>query len=89
MLTSAVDKGARAQSFRGRMAQGKVYFPRHAEWLKDLIAELLVFPAGKHDDQVDVLSLFGRMVDVMFPAKKERPKVRAYQSTVPGAGMLG
>lgn len=88
-FTSAVDKGSRAQSFRGRLSQGKVYLPRHAEWLKDLVTELLVFPAGKHDDQVDVFSLFGRMVDIMFPARKERPKARTYQSTVPGAGMLG
>jgi hypothetical protein len=43
------------------MANGKVYFPRHASWLATLEAELLQFPAGVHDDQVDALGLIGRM----------------------------
>jgi hypothetical protein len=29
-----------------------------------VVAQLLSFPAGKHDDSVDVLSLLGRMLDV-------------------------
>jgi len=63
---SSADKPTRAQSFRGRMAQGKVYFPRKAPWLEKLISELMAFPAGKNDDQVDVLSLFGRILDRMY-----------------------
>jgi hypothetical protein len=27
--------------------------------------ELLLFPAGKHDDQVDAVGLIGRMIDTM------------------------
>jgi predicted phage terminase large subunit-like protein len=68
-FTSATDKATRAQSFRGRLSQGRVFFPRHAAWRPALEAELLSFPAGKHDDQVDALSLFGRMVDKMFPPR--------------------
>lgn len=66
-FTSVADKATRAQSFRGRLSQGRVFFPRHAAWAKSLEAEMLTFPAGKHDDQVDVLSLFGRMLDEMYP----------------------
>lgn len=66
-FTSLADKATRAQSFRGRLSQGRVFFPRHASWLADFEAELLTFPAGKHDDQVDVCSLFGRMLDDMYP----------------------
>lgn len=66
-FTSVADKGTRAQSFRGRLSQGRVYLPRHAAWAKDLETEMMAFPAGKHDDQVDVLSLFGRMLDEMYP----------------------
>lgn len=66
-FTSVADKPTRAQGIRGRMALGKVYFPRHAPWAKQLIAQMLAFPAGKHDDGVDVLSLFGRLLDQMFP----------------------
>lgn len=68
-FTSAVDKATRAQSFRGRLSLGRVYFPKYASWLSAFESELLTFPAGKHDDQVDVMSLFGRMLDQMFPAR--------------------
>ena len=61
--TSAADKPTRAQSMRARMAMGKVYFPRNASWAEALVDELLKFPNGRNDDQVDVLSLFGRMLD--------------------------
>lgn len=76
--TSAHDKSIRAQSIRARMAQGKVYFPRNKPWVDGLITELLQFPAGKHDDQVDVMSLFGRMLNDMakgsVPAEPPQPK---------------
>lgn len=62
--TSATDKATRAQSIRGRMSQGKVFFPRTG-WAEKIIHELMQFPVGKHDDQVDVLSLFGRMLTGM------------------------
>jgi len=77
-FTSVADKPTRAQGIRGRMALGKVYFPRHAEWVKPLVAQLLAFPAAKNDDGVDVLSLFGRLLDQMFPATtvKEAKKPR-------------
>jgi predicted phage terminase large subunit-like protein len=62
-FSSALNKATKAQSIRGRMAMGKVYLPRRAPWATDLVSELLRFPAGKNDDQVDVLSLVGRMLD--------------------------
>jgi predicted phage terminase large subunit-like protein len=78
--SSATDKAARAQSIRGRMAMGKVLFPRHAPWVKHVVPQLLAFPAGKHDDAVDVLGLFGRMLDQMDPARADKPrKQRPYR----------
>jgi predicted phage terminase large subunit-like protein len=59
---SANDKQTRAQGIRARLSMGKVYFPKRATWATDLVSEMLRFPAGRHDDQVDVLSLFGRML---------------------------
>jgi hypothetical protein len=42
-------------------------------------SELLSFPAGKHDDQVDALGLIGQLLDQMVPGVKprepEKPKV--------------
>lgn len=64
-FASLSDKASRAQAIRGRMAQGMVYFPRNAPWLADLERELLTFPVGVNDDQVDVLSLLGRMLDTL------------------------
>jgi len=72
-FTSAVDKQTRAQAIRGLFAMGKIYLPRNAPWAAKLVAELLAFPAGTYDDQVDVLSLFGRMLMDMDKAKEPKP----------------
>ena len=57
------------------MSMGKVFFKRNAALdAGSIIAELLTFPAGKNDDQVDVLSLFGRMLDAMVGATPSKSK---------------
>ncbi len=38
---------------------------RTAPWRQALEAELLTFPAGRHDDQVDALGLVGQLLDRM------------------------
>ena len=63
-MSEAGDKPTKARSFQGRMATGKVYFPKQAEWLDDLVMEMSMFPVG-HDDQVDASGLIGRMLDEM------------------------
>lgn len=35
---------------------GRVFLPEQAEWMPDLLGELLAFPHGEFDDQVDALS---------------------------------
>jgi hypothetical protein len=59
------DKAVRAQSIRDRMALLGLQVPIHESWCADLRAELLSFPAGKHDDQVDALGLVGQLLDQM------------------------
>lgn len=66
------DKAVRAQSIRGRMALDGLYVPTGAGWFASLRSELLSFPAGKHDDQVDALGLVGQLLDKML--KGEKPK---------------
>jgi predicted phage terminase large subunit-like protein len=72
------DKAVRAQSIRGRMALEGLYVPIHEDWYPALRSELLSFPAGKHDDQVDALGLVGQLLDKMTegqgPRKPEVPK---------------
>jgi predicted phage terminase large subunit-like protein len=53
------DKPARAQSIHGRMELDGLYVPTQAHWYPAFLSELLNFPAGKHDDQVDALGLIG------------------------------
>ena len=38
------------------MEGGSVYFNRNANWYSELERELLQFPLGEHDDQVDALA---------------------------------
>ena len=47
------DKSVRAQSIRGRAALNGLYVPMDAPWRGTFEAELLSFPAVKHDDIVD------------------------------------
>jgi predicted phage terminase large subunit-like protein len=62
-MASVSDKPTRARSFQAMAAQGRVKFERGAD-----LSEFLVFPAGKHDDEVDTASLIGRAVDQAHPA---------------------
>ena len=64
------DKAIRAQSIRGRMALGGLYVPTRNDWYPAFRSELLSFPAGKHDDQVDALGLVGQLLDKMMAGKK-------------------
>jgi len=59
------DKAVRAQSMRGRMALQGLHVHRDAPWLSDLISEMMSFPVGVHDDQVDALGLVGQLMDRM------------------------
>jgi phage terminase large subunit-like protein len=64
------DKAVRAQSIRGRMSIDGLYVPTNAAWYADFRAELLSFPAGRHDDQVDALGLIGQLLDRMISGRE-------------------
>lgn len=51
-----IDKITRAMDSVPYMASGYVYFRDGADYLVDIIPEMLSFPNGKHDDQVDCLN---------------------------------
>ena len=71
-LVARGDKGVRAQSIRGRMVLDGLYIPAGAPWYADFRAELLKFPAGRHDDQVDAIGLIGQLFDKMVPPGKPK-----------------
>lgn len=68
------DKQARARSIQGRMQQGMVYFPAQAPWVQVLVNELLRFPNGLHDDQVDAMAWLGLMMDMFSIYVAKKPK---------------
>jgi predicted phage terminase large subunit-like protein len=47
------DKVMRLHAQAATIENGFVFLPEAAPWLADYLAELLAFPAGRHDDQVD------------------------------------
>lgn len=54
------DKGTRARAIQGRLAMGKVFFPRHATWWTAARRQLLAFPYASNDDFVDWLAHIGQ-----------------------------
>ena len=52
------DKETRLSRHQGRFEAGRIFLPIEAPWLADFEHELLAFPNGRHDDQVDALLLF-------------------------------
>jgi predicted phage terminase large subunit-like protein len=79
------NKAVRAQSIRGRMALNGLYVPTFEPWYPDFRSELLSFPSGKHDDQVDALGLVGQLIDKMVaglrPKNAEPDKKDAYRDS--------
>ena len=53
-----VDKVTRLSIVSPWFEAGRVYFPRNAAWLSELLAELLTFPQGRFDDQVDSVTYY-------------------------------
>lgn len=56
------DKVTRSLVIAARYEVGKVFHREDAPWLTDYEDELLSFPRGKHDDQVDTASMAGEIV---------------------------
>jgi predicted phage terminase large subunit-like protein len=52
------DKETRLCRHQGRFEAGRILLPVESPWLADFEAELLAFPSGRYDDQVDALLLF-------------------------------
>ena len=52
------DKITRMSAQSAKIEGGQVYLLKQAPWLGDLQTELLQFPHGRHDDQVDSISQF-------------------------------
>jgi predicted phage terminase large subunit-like protein len=78
-LSSIHDKATRARGFQSRAAMGEVSL-RDDDDGERILNQLLKFPAGKHDDAVDVCGLIGRALDMAHPAivPIEKPKAKTF-----------
>lgn len=77
-LPRSADKPTMGRSLQAMASMGKVKLP-DTEWGHRLLAQLLAFPSGKHDDAVDAAILMAMAVDQAHPAtqvKAEAPKKR-------------
>ena len=80
VLQPITDKMARARTLQGRMEQGTVSFSSAGEWYDDLRMELLRFPAGVHDDQVDGVAWLARMtMDRNAPRRPQHAQPKSWR----------
>lgn len=67
------DKIARARSIQGRMQQGLVFFRKHCNATAQLVAEMMRFPNGVHDDGVDAMAWIGQMLSLLVRPRETTP----------------
>ncbi|CAN5388386.1 phage terminase large subunit [soil metagenome] len=67
-LTADTDKLTRALPAAARVDQRKLFIPAGAPWATDYLDELAAFPAGAHDDMVDVTAYAARLVAAHYVA---------------------
>lgn len=84
LKTGRRDKEARARAIQGRMQQGMVFLPRDEEFTGPLVAELLRFPNGVHDDQVDALAWIGLMMTEFSTFVEKIEHIPSWRDRLPG-----
>lgn len=84
LKTGRRDKEARARAIQGRMQQGMVFLPRDEIFTGPLVAELLRFPNGVHDDQVDALAWLGLMMTEFATFHETVEHVPSWRDKLPG-----
>lgn len=73
-LASTADKEVRAGGAQAMASMGSIKFPVRSGWHERVIAQCLAFPAGAHDDAVDVLSIAVRGMNLVgHPPKPRKP----------------
>lgn len=87
-VAPSADKITRARSIQARMRAGAVKFDKNADWYFDFEDEALIFPRGKHDDQVDALAYIGIILDKMIAgATKKEIEQEEYEEDYENSGL--
>lgn len=88
VLKPLTDKLVRARALQGRMQQGRVMFLQDASWLQGLQREMMRFPAGEHDDQVDALAWACNLIANKAPPKpdQDNPRMKSWKDKLKSFG---
>jgi predicted phage terminase large subunit-like protein len=80
LYTPRMSKSERFTTQIERLKHGKFLVPEEATWLQDFRRELISFPNGKHDDQVDAMTQFldwlGHRVAIAAQQRRDNPRWR-------------
>lgn len=82
-LKATKDKVSRSLLASSLLEAGKIWFPPQSPWLEDFENELLLFPNGRNDDQVDA---FAYMPELAAPVTSAMPAA-GRKSSVPKKGI--
>lgn len=82
------DKISRARSIQGRMRAGGVKFDKSGDWYSTFEDELVKFPRGTKDDQVDAFAYVGIMLDSFHEAPtQQEQEEEAYYEELNASGL--
>ena len=76
------DKETRLLAQSARFEAGQVHLPTDAPWLGEYLGELLAFPNGRHDDQVDATTYALHYLTGRQP--KAEPRLRRTRESIRG-----
>lgn len=76
LMVPTKDKSSRARSIQARMRSKGVRFDRRTAWFPDLEQEMIQFPRGGHDDQVDAMAWLGLgLANMIAPPTSEESEL--------------
>ncbi len=88
LIAPKYDKLSRLVAQSPKFEAGQVFLPHEAPWLGTYISELLAFPFGRHDDQVDSSSQALKYLTTKLPPPVRAPRPYKSGSERP-AGNIG
>ena len=81
------DKQTRARSIQARLRAHGVKLDKEGDWYPLFENEMLSFPRGKHDDQVDAFAYLGLLLDMLIEAPtREEIEDELYADEVESSG---